>query len=100
MGTLPLRRFARKVQAFETALEDEVYRQHFKRDDDFEVLILTQSRRRAEALRRVAGRVVHGDRHGDYYLSAVAAALVPSEFASATWWDLDGKTYAGVLYAP
>src|SRR6266849_4250546 len=31
MGTLTLRRFARKVQAFETALEDEVYRRHFKR---------------------------------------------------------------------
>jgi len=22
---------------------------------------------------------------------------VPSAFGSATWWDLDGETYAGVL---
>jgi hypothetical protein len=64
MGTLTLRRFARKVQAFETALDDEVFRRHFKRED-FEVLVLTQSRRRAEALRHVARRVVPNERHGD-----------------------------------
>jgi hypothetical protein len=97
MGTLTLRRFARKVQAFETALEDEVFRRHFKRDD-FEVLVLTQSRRRLEALRHVAGRVVPNERHGDYYLSTFADALVPSTFATATWWDLDGEAVAGVLH--
>jgi hypothetical protein len=96
MGTLTLRRFARKVQAFETALEDEVFRRHFTRDD-FEVLILTQSRRRAEALRRVAGRAVPNERHGDYYLSTFDDALVPSTFATATWWDLGGETVYGVL---
>ena len=96
MGTLTLRRFTRKVQAFETALEDEVFRRHFKRDD-FAVLVLTQSRRRAEALRHVASRAVPGDRHGDYYLSTFDEALTPSAFATATWWDLDGETYAGVL---
>src|SRR6266851_3539795 len=63
MGTLTLRRFARKMQAFETALEDEVFRRHFKRDD-FEVLVLAQSRRRIEALRQVARRVVPNERHG------------------------------------
>jgi hypothetical protein len=68
MGTLTLLRFARKVLAFETALYGEVFRRHLKRDD-FEVLILTQSSRRAEALRQVARRVVEIDRHGDYYLS-------------------------------
>src|ERR1700716_3030008 len=62
MGTLTLRRFARKVQAFETALDEEVFRRHFKRDD-FEVLVLTQSRRRAEALRQVARRVVPNERY-------------------------------------
>jgi hypothetical protein len=97
MGTLTLRRFARKVQAFETALEDEVFRRHFKRYD-FEVLILTQSRRRAEALRHVAGRVVPNERHSDYYLSTFDDALVPSAFATATWWDLDGKAVSGVLH--
>src|SRR5258708_37895074 len=96
MGTLTLRRFTRKVQAFETALEDEVSRRHFKRDD-LAVVVLTQSRRRAEALRHVASRAVPGDRHGDYYLSTFDEALTPSAFATATWWDLDGETYAGVL---
>jgi hypothetical protein len=97
MGTLTLRRFARKVQAFEAALEDKVFRRHFKRDD-FEVLVLTQSRRRLEALRHVAARVVHGDRHGDYYLSTFGDALAPSAFSSATWWDLDGDSCTGVLF--
>ena len=97
MGTLTLRRFARKTHAFETALEDEVFRRHFKRDD-FEVLVLTQSRRRAEALRQVARRVVPNERHGDYYLSTFAEALVPSTFGDATWWDLDGEAVSGVLH--
>src|SRR6266851_8352687 len=55
MGTLTLRRFARKVQAFEAALDDGVFRRHFKRDE-FEVLVLTSSRRRLQALRQVAAR--------------------------------------------
>ena len=99
MGTLTLRRFARKVQAFELALDDGVFRRHFKREE-FEVLVLTQSRRRAEALRHVARRVVESDRHGDYYLTTVDDALGSTTFATATWWDLDGETCAGVLYAP
>src|SRR6202158_640256 len=97
MGTLTLRRFARKVHSFETALEDEVFRRHFKRDD-FEVLILTQSRRRAEALRKVAGHVVPNERHGDYYLSTFDDALASSTFDTATWWDLDGEAVSGVLH--
>src|SRR5712692_701277 len=97
MGTLTLRRFARKMQAFETAFEDEVFRRHFKRDD-FEVLVLSQSRRRIEALRRVAGRVVPNERHGDYYLSVFADVLTPPTFATATWWDLDGAAVLGVLH--
>jgi len=99
MGTLTLRRFARKVQAFELALDDGVFRRHFKREE-FEVLVLTQSRRRAEALRHVARRVVESDRHGDYHLTTVDDALGSTTFATATWWDLDGETCAGVLYAP
>jgi hypothetical protein len=65
MGTLTLRRFARKVQAFETALDEDVFRRHFKRDE-FEVLVLTTSTRRLEALRHVAARVVPGGRHDLY----------------------------------
>jgi len=41
--------------------------------------------------------VLPNDRHGDYYL-ATFEALAPPTFATATWWDLDGETYAGVLY--
>jgi hypothetical protein len=44
MGPLTLRRFARKVRAFETALDDGVFRRHFQRGD-FEVYVLTQSER-------------------------------------------------------
>src|SRR5229473_7895673 len=81
MGTLTLRRFARKMLAFEAALEDEVFRQHFKRYD-FEVLVLAQSRRRIEALRQVARRVVPNERHGDYYLSTFGDTLIPTAFAA------------------
>lgn len=96
MGTLTLRRFARKVQAFEQALWDDVFHRHFKRDE-FEVYILTHSRRRAEALRQIASRVVPNERHGDYYLTTFDEALDPKEFDSAPWWDLDGESYGGVL---
>jgi hypothetical protein len=97
MGTLTLRRFARKGQAFETALEDGVFQRHLKRDD-FEVLVLSQSRRRLEALRHAAGRVVPNERHEDHYLSAFADALIPTTFATATSWDLDGEAVLGVLH--
>jgi hypothetical protein len=53
-----------------------------ERRDDFEILVLTQSKRRLEALRQVAGRVVPNDRHGDYYL-ATFEALAPTTFATA-----------------
>jgi hypothetical protein len=62
MGALTLRRFVRKVQAFETALDDDVFRRHFPNRDEFEVLVLTQSRRRLKTLRQVAARVVEIDR--------------------------------------
>jgi hypothetical protein len=96
MGTLTLRRFARKVQAFETALHDDVFRRYFKRDE-FEVLVLTSSKRRLEALRHAAARVVPGGR-GDLYWFTTFEALSPAGFASASWLDLDGQSYGGVLY--
>jgi hypothetical protein len=37
-----------------------------------------------------------GDRRGDYFL-ATFNGLVPSSFATATWRDLDGEEYTGVL---
>jgi hypothetical protein len=97
MGTLTLRRFGRKLQAFEAALEDQVYRRHFKRDEEFEVLILTHSRRRLATLRGVAARVVPAGRWDQYYL-ATFEVLEPARFASADWQDLEGDTVHGVLW--
>jgi hypothetical protein len=97
MGTLTLRRFARKVQAFETALDDDVFRRHFKREE-FEVLVLTSSKRRLEALRHVAARVVPGGRR-DQWSFATFEALEPTAFGRSEWLDLDGGTVSGVLYA-
>jgi hypothetical protein len=98
MGTLTLRRFGRKMLAFEAARDEDVFRRHFKRDD-FEVLVLTHSNRRLASLRNVAARAVPGGRHADYYL-ATFDALEPGSFAGACWEDLDGETVQGVLYAP
>ena len=97
MGTLTLRRFARKVQAFEIALDDGVFERHFKRDE-FEVLVLTQTRRRLQALRQVAQRVVQGERRG-WWCFATFDALEPSAFAQALWLDLNDEECTGVLYA-
>ena len=85
------------MQAFETALDEDVFRRHFKRDE-FEVLVLTTSKRRLEALRQVAARVVPGGRR-DLYQFATFEVLSPTVFISASWLDLDGATSSGVLYA-
>jgi hypothetical protein len=42
---------------------------------------------------------VPNDRHCAYYLATFDETLTAATFATATWWDLDGKSYAGVLYA-
>jgi hypothetical protein len=97
MGTLTARRFARKVQAFEIALDDDVFHRHFKRDD-FEILVLTSSKRRLEALRHVAARMVPGGRR-DLYWFATFEALSPATFVKTSWLDQDGQSYGGVLYA-
>lgn len=96
MGSLTLRRFARKIQAFEAALDDGVFRRYFKREE-FEVLVLTLSKRRLEWLRQTAARVVPGSRHGEYLL-ATFDVLAPDRFLSASWRDLDGDEFQGVLY--
>src|SRR3954447_2701113 len=98
MGTLTLRRFARKVQAFETALDEGVFRRHFPNRDEFEVLVLTTSRRRLETLRKAAARVVDGGRH-DLYCFATFEVLEPTTFPASEWIDLDGGAVSGVLYA-
>jgi hypothetical protein len=98
MGTLTLRRFARKVRAFEVALANDVFYRHFKRDT-FEVYVLTQSRRRLHALQKAAEPVVQGERHSDYFF-ATLEALEPASFAEWEWLDLDDGTYDGVLWSP
>jgi hypothetical protein len=95
MGSLTLRRFARKLQAFETALADGVFRRHFGRES-FDVLILTHSRRRLETLRQVARRVVDAERK-EAYLLATFDALDARAFATAQWRDVDGETCTGIL---
>jgi hypothetical protein len=42
--------------------------------------------------------MVPNERHDNYYLTTFDDALAPSNFGAATWWDLDGDTYASVLY--
>jgi hypothetical protein len=96
MGTLTLRRFGRKVQAFEAALDDGVFRRHFPDRNEFEVLVLTSSRRRLQSLRQVAARVVHGSRH-DLWCFATFDVLEPKVFGNAEWIDLDGSSVCGVL---
>jgi hypothetical protein len=98
MGTLTLRRFARKVHASEAALEDGVFRRRFKRDE-FEVFVLTQSRRRLHALQKAAEPVVSGDHRGDYFF-ATLEALEPARFAEWEWLDLDDEACAGALWTP
>src|SRR5216683_4388785 len=77
MGTLTLRRFGRKVQAFEAALNEGVFRRHFKRDE-FEVLVLTSSRRRLEALRQISACVAPGGRRDLYYFASFEALSPPT----------------------
>jgi hypothetical protein len=84
------------VQAFETALDDGVFQRHFADREEFEVLVLTTSRRRLQSLRQIAIRVVHGGRH-DRWCFATFDVLEPRVFDNAEWIDLDGSSVCGVL---
>jgi len=75
-----------------------VFHRQFPNRDEFEVLMLTTSKRRLEALRRVAARVVDGSRR-DLYQFATFDVLPPTAFVSASWIDLDGESMSSVLYA-
>jgi len=96
MGTLTLRRFERKVQAFERALYEDVFEQQFKRQT-FAVYVLTHSWRRLQRLWQAARRVVDSDRYADYFF-ATFEALDPEEFGDWRWCDLNDQRSAGVLY--
>jgi hypothetical protein len=88
MGTLTLRRFRRKVRAFEAfialGLAGPVI------GEDYEVVVLTRSGRRLEDLRAVARDEVPEDRESDY-LFATLDVLEPAKFANAPWLTLEGR---------
>jgi Replication-relaxation len=96
MGTLTLRRFARKIVAFEAALQADVFWRHFKRDA-FEVFVLTPSERRLQALQHAADSVVRTHRRTSYFF-ATLDALDPDEFAEWRWRGLDNELYIGMLW--
>ena len=75
----------------------DVFEQHFKQEE-FEVLVLTSSQRRLEALGRVARSGVGSDRRV-MYLFATFEALVPANFPRWDWCDLGDELYEGVLYS-
>ena len=74
MGTLTLRRFRRKVRAFEAYLREG----HFSRDwgrEDFEVVVLTRSQRRLEQLCQAARQEVDAERTPVTWRPAARTAL-------------------------
>jgi hypothetical protein len=85
-GTQPLRKFARKLAAFEAFLEQGLFARHFEREA-FEVLVLAPSAARRRHLHAAARGVVPEDRWGDYAL-ALPGALALQEFPFG-WWSLD-----------
>ena len=85
-GTQPLRRFARKLAAFEAFLEQGLFARHFG-PETFEVLVLAPSAARRRHLHAAARAVVPEDRWVDY-LFATPEALTPAGFPEG-WWGLD-----------
>jgi hypothetical protein len=85
-GTQPLRKFARKLAAFEAFLEQGLFARHFERKD-FEVLVLAPSEARRRHLGAAARGVVAGGRR-EWYLFATPDALAPETFPDG-WWPLD-----------
>ena len=85
-GTLPLRRFRRKLAGFEAFLDQGLFRRVSGRDD-FDVCVLVRSRQRMRHLHRAARDVVDEDRWGSY-LFATFEALDPRTFPDG-WWPLD-----------
>jgi Replication-relaxation len=85
-GTQPLRKFARKLLAFEALLQEGLFARHFGREA-FEVLVLAPSAARRRHLHAAARGVVSEDRW-EWYLFATPEALTPAVFPDG-WWPLD-----------
>jgi hypothetical protein len=94
-GTQPLRRFARKLLAFEASLEQGRFARHFGREA-FEVLVLAPSAARRRHL-HAAARGAVAESRWEWYLFATPDALAPETFPDALapetfpdgWWPLD-----------
>jgi hypothetical protein len=95
-GTQPLRKFARKLEAFEAFLAQGLHARHFGRET-FEVLVLAPSAARRRHLHAAARAVVPEDRWGDYAL-ALPEALAPDAFPYG-WWSLDADEEEGGEYS-
>ena len=87
-GTLPLRRFRRKLVGFEEFLGQGLFRRVSGRDD-FDVCLLVRSRQRMRHLHRAAREVVDEERWPSY-LFATYDALAPHTFPDG-WWTLDSE---------
>ncbi len=82
-GTLPLRRFRRKLVAFEAFLAQGLF-ERFSGHDEFDVLVLACSRGRMRHLHRVAREAVAEERW-PYYVFATFEALRPETFPGDLW---------------
>jgi len=82
LGTLTLRRFRRKVRAFELYLTQGFAARHW--EYDFEVLVLTHSQGRLQQLWHVTRDEISSDRWSDYSF-ATFDQLEPRRFREAFW---------------
>jgi hypothetical protein len=94
MGTLTLRRFRRKLRAFELSLAQGLAAQHG--EDDFEVLVLTNSRGRLQELWRTARDEVAPERWSAYSFGTLDM-LEPRIFPEANWVTV-GNELVPLLY--
>lgn len=90
MGTLSLRRFRRKVRAFEACLASGLFEQEFG-GHTFYVVVLAPSWPRLTHLFRAAGAEVGKDRQKLYAFNTLER-LEAAGLRAARWAWLDGKT--------
>lgn len=95
MGTLTLRRFKRKVQAFELALEQGVFAREWGRAE-FEVVVVTSSQKRLEHIWQAAHSVVRPERWS-WYSFATLEALETTRFGDHVWRTLEDQ-HVRLLY--
>jgi hypothetical protein len=91
-GTQPLRKFARKLLAFEAFLEQGLFGRHFGREV-FEVLVLAPSAARRRHL-HAAARGAVTEARWEWYSFATPEALTAAAFPWG-WWRLDEDDDSG-----